>query len=311
MLLDFRDAAFDAVYEIAENDKKAVLLYNDMGAMGLDKIKTDFPGQVVNIGIAEQNMMSVAAGLALSGRSVFTYGIAAHVTARCYEQIKLDICSMKLPVTGLGIGSSLSYGNDGPTHHSLDDISIMRTIPEMTVYNPSDAVAAKASVLMAYENRSPAYVRLDKEQHEAIYRTNNTDFSTGLAKVADGDGVTVIATGIMVHRAIEVSKKLAEDGMPVKVIDLYRIKPSNDELLLQELSGSKAVVTLEENSCIGGIGTLVAEKIAQSGLKTAFVPLSLSDEFFLGSASRKYVNDLCSLNVDCIIKTIRELVIKK
>ena len=308
MLLDFRDAVFGAVYEIVSQDRDVLVLYCDMGAMGLDKIRADFPNRAINVGIAEQNMMSVAAGLALAGKCVFTYGIAAHVTARCYEQIKLDICSMNLPVIILGIGSGLSYGVDGPTHQANEDIAIMRALPGMTINNPADAVTAAAAVRMAYRSRGPAYIRMDKKQHEAIYDPDTQDFAAGLTTVASGDQITIIATGILVHRAIAVSKQLAREGISARVVDMYRIKPCNDQLLRKVILESRMVVTLEEHSSVGGIGSLVADLIAESGIKVAFIKLSLSDEFYLGSASRAWAHRRCGLTVDDIANTLRSMV---
>lgn len=307
MLLDFRDAVFDAVYEIVLQDKDILVLHNDMGAMGLDKIRADFPNRVINVGIAEQNMMGVAAGLALAGKIVFTYGIIAHVTNRCYEQIKLDICSMNLPVIILGIGSGLSYGVDGPTHQANEDIAIMRALPGMTIYNPADAIATTAAVHMAYRSRSPAYIRMDKEQHKAIYTPDTQDFTAGLATVAFGEQITIIATGILVHRAIAVSKELAREGISVRVVDVYRIKPSNDDLLRKVILDSEVVVTLEEHSSIGGIGSLVADLIAESRVKVTFRKLSLSDELYLGSASRAWAHERCGLTVDGTVNTLRDM----
>jgi len=308
MLLDFRDAVFDAVHKTMSQDKDALILYNDMGAMGIDKIRANFPNRVINVGIAEQNMMSVAAGLALAGKCVFTYGIAAHITARCYEQIKLDICSMHLPVIILGIGSGLSYGVDGPTHQANEDIAIMRALPGMTIYNPADAITATAVVNLAYHSHGPAYIRMDKEQHEAIYNRDTQDFTEGLATVAFGGDVTIIATGILVHRAIAVSEELAKDGVSVRVVDLYRIKPCNTQLLRNVILGSKRIVTLEEHSSVGGIGSLIADLISESGVKVPFTKLSLSDETYLGSASRAWAHERCGLTVDGIVSVLKGMV---
>ena len=136
MVHDFRDAAFESVFKIVAGDPSVMVLTNDMGAMGLSRIQESFPQQVLNVGISEQNMMSVAAGLALSGHRVFAYGIASHITSRCYEQLKLDVCALQIPVVLLGIGSGLSYGVDGPTHHSTHDCALLQTLHGMTIYIP-------------------------------------------------------------------------------------------------------------------------------------------------------------------------------
>src|SRR6185295_8725360 len=126
---DPRDAVFAEIGRLAATDPRVVVLTNDMGALGLDELRAARPKQVINVGIAEQNMVSVAAGLAQTGRTVFTYGILAHVTARCYEQLRLDVCATGLPVIGIGVGSGLSYGVDGPTHHGIYDVALLRALP--------------------------------------------------------------------------------------------------------------------------------------------------------------------------------------
>jgi len=165
----------------------------------------------------------------------------------------------------------------------------------------------KGAVHMAYRGRSPAYIRMDKKQHETLYNPDTQDFTTGLATVVFGEQITIIATGILVHRALTVSKELAREGISVRVIDLYRIKPCNDELLREVILESKMVVTLEEHSSVGGIGSLVADLIAESGIKVAFIKLSLNDEICLGSASRAWAHERCGLTVDGIVNTLKDM----
>lgn len=306
MMLDFRDAAFNTINKIMEKDEKVIILYNDFGAQGLDKIKSEYPNRAINIGIAEQNMISVAAGLALAGKKVIVYSIAAHVTTRCYEQLKLDVCAMNLPIIIIGMGSGLSYGVDGPTHQSTTDLSLMRALPGINIYNPADAISAEVLIQLAYKNGSPTYIRLDKEQHNPIYN-NIHDFSDGLYLFDSEGPVTIITTGILVHRALEVSEKLEEEGIKINVVDLFRIKPINNELLEYIIKNSQKILVLEEHSCIGGIGSIVSEIIAASNYKIPLFRISLKDEICFGSESRSWAHEQCGLSLKSLIHTLKNL----
>lgn len=307
MLLDFRDAAFSAVQKIMAADANVLILYNDFGAQGLDRIKANYPHRAINVGIAEQNMISVAAGLALAGKKIVIYSIAAHVTTRCYEQVKLDICGMKLPVIILGMGSGLSYGVDGPTHQATADMAIMRTLPGITIYNPADAVCAQALIQLAYENRTPTYIRLDKDQHEAIYNGATQDFSEGLNLFDSNGSITIIATGMLLHRAIAAAKELANEKIMVNVVDFYRIKPYNGQILEKILKNSRQIVTLEEHSSIGGIGSIISEILATSDSKAPYLKLSLTDEMCFGSESRSWAHERYGMTLEQIIKSIKQM----
>lgn len=167
-MIDIRDAFFDELYLIASKDKKVIFLTADMGAFGLERFKKDLPDQFINMGVAEQNTVSVAAGLALGGKKVFIYSIAAFITQRCYEQIKIDLCQMKLPVTIIGSGPGLSYGSDGPTHHAVSDVVIMSVLPDMTILTPRSLEEAERAVRMAYESKTPVYIRLGKGEGKLL-----------------------------------------------------------------------------------------------------------------------------------------------
>src|SRR3989344_2949968 len=171
--MDIRDAFFDELYRLAKKDSRVMLISDDLDAWGLRKFKEDFPERFINIGVAEQNMIDVAAGLAACGKKVFVYGICSYVTARCLEQIKFSVCSMNLPVVIIGVGAGFSFSFDGPSHHGIHDVGIMRMLPEMTIYNPIDAHSAGMSARMAYAQKSPAYIRLDKGSFLDLHYTRD------------------------------------------------------------------------------------------------------------------------------------------
>ena len=276
-----------------------------MGAFSLVKFKNDFPDQFINVGIAEQNMVSVAAGLALAGRKVFIYTIIPFITQRCYEQIKIDLCSMNLPVTILGVGPGLTYGNDGPTHHGTQDIAIMRALPEITILNPSSAIMAAAAMNIGYKNSGPTYIRIDKGKIPEIY-DQNSDFSDGLAELKNGSELTIIATGTMVHQALKAAQELNNQSISTGVVDLYRIKPLNKEKLLRIIDNSKCLVTLEENSIVGGIGSAISEFLTDNGKIIPLKRIALPDQHCFESGDRDSLLAFYNLDTNGIIKTIKE-----
>jgi transketolase len=307
MIIDFRDAVFNAVEEIMSKDNDVLVLCNDMGAMGLDKIRDEFPGRVINAGIAEQNMASVAAGLAMTGHRVFIYGIIAHIFSRGFEQIRNDICCPNLPVTILGVGSGLSYGTDGPTHHGVQDVAVLRTLPNMTIYNPADSVSAHALLKLIGECGGPGYIRMDKEQLPALYG-QEADFRTGFNILHKGSDIALLATGVLVHRAMEAAKQLADEGISVRVMDIFRLKPIDSDALYAAIKDVKAVLTVEENSLIGGLSSIIAELIALHDRQITFAIIALGDDPMMSAASRKWAEAKYGLSIEGIITKIRKMV---
>ena len=301
--IDIRDAFFDEVYNIASHDPGVIFLTADMGAFSLNRFKADLSGQYINVGVAEQNMVSVAAGLALGGKKVFIYTIAPFVTQRCYEQIKVDICGMRLPVTIIGSGPGITYSSDGPTHHAIQDVADMRALPEMTIFNPSDPVMAAAAARIAYQSQGPVYVRIDKGKLPLLYDGSH-DFSAGLALLKKGRDLTIVATGIMVPQAFKVVEELAMHSVDAGIIDIYRLKPINEELLLTFIGQSDRIVTLEEHSLIGGIGSAVSEILVDNRKAIPVKRIALSEKNCLGYGDREWMHSFYGLDVKSIVKTV-------
>jgi len=301
--VDIRDAFFDELYNIAKNDPQVIFLTADMGAFGLVKFKEDLPKQYINVGIAEQNMVSIAAGLSLGGKKVFIYTIIPFVTGRCYEQINVDLCSMNLPVTIVGIGPGLTYGSDGPTHHATQDIAIMRALPEITILNPADPISVTAMVNIAYKNSGPTYIRLEKGRIPEIYDKNN-NFSDGLTEFSQGKELTVISTGIMTHNALKVAKELNSRGVSTGVVDLYKVKPLNKKKLFKIIDNSKRLITLEENIITGGIGSAISEFLTDNGKIIPLKRIAIPDEHCFKLCDREKLHVFYNLDANGIIKTI-------
>lgn len=276
---DIRDALFEELFELALKDSSVMLLSGDQGAFSIKKFQDRIPNQYINVGVAEQNMISVAAGLAMTGQKVIVYGIIPFATIRCLEQIKVDLCAQNLPVTIAGVGAGYAYATDGPTHHAVHDMALMRVMPGMQVWNPSDHTMIASIVPRLVSDPGPKYIRLDKGAFPDLYADSEEDFSEGLSVLREGQDLMIVATGIMVHRALESAEALAANGIDAGVTDLYRIKPLGNSALLSAIGKSKRVATLEENSIVGGIGTVVSETMAEAGLGIPLRRLGVADEF--------------------------------
>lgn len=311
---DARDAVFDTLYEIAIHDKDVILLMADTGAQKLEDFKQNIPEQFYNVGIAEQNMISVAAGLALVGKKVFCYGISNFVTLCCLEQIKNDLCNMSLPVTILASGTGYMYPTDGPSHHFTENLSILRTLSNLTLWSPSDCTMLAGLVERAYLYQGifgPSCIFFDRDFTLDIYDIsimNQTEktFSTGLSCFHrdTNNKFLIIATGVMVSRAFEVADILAKQGYSAEVLDLYRISPVPEKLLCDEIKQVEHVVTLEENTVKGGLGSLVLETMAMNEIVKPVKLFGLIDPLQPYAWSREQLRKFNGLDVQSICQTI-------
>lgn len=286
---DMRDAFFGEVYSLAKKDRNVVMITDDMDAFGLRKFKSDFPERFINIGVAEQNMINVAAGLAICGKKVFTYGICPFVTMRCLEQIKVNLCSMRLPVVIIGVGAGFSFSFDGPTHHGTQDVAIMRALPEISIFNPGDSESARHCAILAYRNKGPVYVRLDKGTFPNLYGKKD-NFSKGYKIILPLKQVNIVSTGWMTQRALLAIKGLKEKGVEAGLVDVFRLKPSPGQSFCSEiLRNSKMIVTIEETSEIGGLGSLIGELILKQNFLVKLKKMATRDRQFLCYGSREWL----------------------
>lgn len=298
-----RDAFLDELYDIARKDSRVMLLSNDFGAPSLDKFRSDCARQFIHIGIAEQNMVDVAAGLALAGKIVYLYSIAPFLPLRCYEQIRVHLSFKRFHITAVVVGAGYAYDLSGPTHHTLEDIAVMNALPGLTLLNASDSVMSGAFARMTYENPGPKYVRFDREKFPSLYNQRKGDFSDGLAVLKSGHDLTIVATGIMVHQARKVAAELTKHSIDAGIVDLYRIKPLNEELLMGLFRKSRRIVTLEESFINSGIGSIISALITDRGENMRLKCLGVPDQFFSQGGGREVLHRLCGLDVATITKT--------
>jgi transketolase len=264
-LHDCRDAFVRALEELAVRDPRIVALTNDsVGSTKLARFRQRFPQRFINIGIAEQNMVGIGAGLANGGKIPFICGASCFLTARALEQIKVDLAYSKANVKLCSTTSGLAYGGLGPTHHSIEDLAWTRVIPNLTVIVPADPIETDQAVRAAAALDGPVFLRISRmpvpQVHAADYR-----FRVGRAAcLKNGSDVTLIANGIMVCRALETAALLAEQGIAARVLNMATVRPIDRDAILEAAAQTAAIVTVEEHSVVGGLGGAVAEVVATS-----------------------------------------------
>ena len=275
-----RDAYGKALVELGGINDKVIVLDADLAAATkTGMFKKAYPERFFDCGIAEGNMMGVAAGLATTGHIVFASTFAMFAAGRAYEQVRYSIAYPKLNVKIGATHAGISVGEDGASHQCCEDIALMRAIPGMTIINPADDVEARAAVLAAAEYEGPVYMRFGRL---AVPRIFNEDykFEWGKAVVLnEGVDVTICATGLMVNEAIEAQKILAAEGISAEIINVHTIKPLDSETILKSAAKTGAIVTAEEHSIYGGLGSAVSEAVCESSIRVPVVKLGVNDTF--------------------------------
>ena len=271
-----RQTICETLLAAAKEDKDIIVACSDSrGSGSMTAFFEQYPAQSVEVGIAEQDLVSISAGLAACGKKVFAVSPACFLSTRSYEQAKVDVAYANTNVTLVGISGGISYGALGMTHHSLQDIAAMAALPGMRVYLPSDQFATKAVMKELLSDEKPAYIRVSRGASEDIY-SEKTEFSDGAVQLKEGRDVLFVACGEMVARALHAAELLAQEGISAGVVDAYRVKPLNEELILKAAAGVKLVVTVEEHSPYGGLGSMVAQLLSAKCPKKV-VDLSLPD----------------------------------
>ncbi len=241
-----RKAFIRALVSLAEKDPSVMLLTGDIGFNALEEFRDGFPKQFLNCGVAEQNMMGIAAGLALSGRRVFAYSIIPFVTFRCFEQIRDDIAYQNLPVCITGVGSGYGYGILGSTHHPLEDVAVMQSLPNMAVVCPGDPLEVEAAVHAVALRQQPTYLRLGKAGEPSVHPSLPADFRIGKAiTIREGTDLTLFASGTMLETGAKAAEILSAGGISVRLISMHTIKPLDTDAVHSAAAETKLVVTLE------------------------------------------------------------------
>jgi transketolase len=304
-----RDAFIGTLCDRMEVDESIFFLAADLGAPALDRIRDEFPGRFINVGIAEQNLINVATGLALEGFNVYTYAIAPFITMRAYEQarVSLAVSSQIRPVnvTMIGLGGGVSYVVSGPTHHCLEDLAIMRLLPNMSVYCPSDWVVAEQLVDHTRSTTGPKYIRFDGKALPALYADPAAiDLHKGFVQLVPGEDICLASTGFMTHRAL----KVAQERPGVAVMDLFSLKPFNETALAAVLCPYRHVITMEEafiNN--GGLDSLVTKVVREHELGCRQHPIGFNDRYVFELGSRDHLHAINNMDEAAVITMIDRL----
>jgi transketolase len=303
-----RNAFLDELFELAQQDSRIVFITGDLGFSVVERYMEELPDQFVNAGVAEQNMTGVAAGMALCGKIAFTYSIANFPTLRCLEHVRNDVCYHDANVKVVSVGGGFAYGTLGATHHATEDLGVMRMLPNMVVVAPGDPVETRAATRAIADYDGPCYLRLGKAGEPDVHESP-VQLELGKAIVVrNGDDATLISTGGMLHLAVRVADALAEEGIETRVLSMHTLSPVDEEAVLGAARETGALVTVEEHSIVGGLGSAVAELLAETndvhvpfrraGVPPRFSPRIGSQQFLLGENR---------LDVAPIARTVREL----
>ena len=303
-----RNAFADELTALAAADDRIVMLSGDIGNRLFDEYKRRFPKRFFNCGVAEANMMSMAAGMALCGLRPVVYTIVPFVTTRCLEQIRVDVCYHNVPVTIVGVGGGLSYASLGATHHSCEDIAFLRMLPHMTVVCPGDRHEVRAALRHAIELDSPVYLRLGKKGEPDVHQ-HEPEFAIGKAiPVRDGDDVALVSTGNLLPLAVETAEWLARRDVSAAVVSMHTVKPLDHELLSQKFARCAVVATIEEHSSMGGLGGAVAEWLSDQGPTNArLVRCGTSDTFLHEAGDQSYARGRFGLDAETIANRILQV----
>ena len=302
-----RQAICDVLIEQAKEDRDILVLCSDSrGSASMTDFFRECPDQAIETGIAEQNLVSISAGLAKVGKKPFAASPACFLSTRSYEQAKVDVAYSNTNVKLIGISGGVSYGALGMSHHSAQDFAAMSAIPNMRVYCPSDRHQTRKLIQALLEDEKPAYIRVGRNPVEDVYSEEDTPFEMDKATVlCEGTDVLIAACGEMVLPAKEAAEKLSEEGISACVLDMFSVKPLDTETLLAKARNVKAVITIEEHAPFGGLGAAVAQCLLQNEPKKAKL-LALPDSPVITGVSKE-VFDHYGLNADGIVRAAKEL----
>jgi transketolase len=278
----------DTLLELARTDKKVVAVTSDArGSVTLDRFAQELPGQFVEVGIAEQNSVGIGAGLATCGKKPFVCGPASFLSARSLEQVKVDVAYTHTNVKIIGVSGGVSYGALGATHHSLQDIAVMRAIPGISVILPCDIHQTKKMTEALVEYEGPVYVRMGRNAVENVYDGQNVPFKLGVANILmEGKDITLIGTGETVWHVLEAGRLLKERGMEARVIDMHTVKPLDEAAILKAAGETRHIITVEEHSIHGGLGAAVAACLCQN-IPVPMKILGIADEPTITGTSKE------------------------
>jgi len=306
-----RFEAVKAVYERGLKDESLYFITSDLGHTKTEEFRKDFGERYLNAGMSEQNILGVAAGLALSGMKAVVYSIVPFVTLRPFEQIKIDVCNQNADVTIIGIGGGFAYESAGPTHFSIEEIAALRALPNMKVVCPANPMETRQLTKQILEIGGPTYMRIGRGKEPNPEKEYEVEF--GKAKVLrDGDDITIISSGTIVTEALRAAEMLNEKGISAEVLNMHTIKPLDIEAISGRIGNRKGIFTLEEHSVIGGLGSAVAEVLSESPVgKVLFKRFGVEDKWPETVGSQAYLRDIAGISAEKVVENISQILKQK
>jgi transketolase len=306
-----RNAFAKQITELAQRDERVVLLSGDIGNRLFDDLKAKCPARFFNCGVAEANMIGMAAGMAMSGLRPVCYTITPFITYRCLEQIRIDVCYHHVPVVIVGTGAGLSYASLGATHHSCEEMGMLRLLPGLAVIAPADAMEVRGALKAALKHPHPVYIRIGKKGEPLVHKTE-PDFQIAKAiPIREGQDVGVLSTGTMLPVALETADLLAAQNVSARVVSFHTIKPLDEGTLAEAFARFRLVVTMEEHSILGGLGGSVAEWLADhSPTKARLLRCGTPDEFLHETAEQEEARERFGLTASAMAKRIQSCLAK-
>ena len=305
-----RDTFVKEITKAAEKNSKIVILAGDIGYKLFDNFIKKFPKRFYNCGVAEANMTTVAAGLALKGFIPITYTIATFNVYKTVEQIKIDICYPNLGVIIVGTGSGLSYADLGSTHHAIEDIGVLRSIPNLNIISPADPIELKSLIPQIIKSKKPIYLRIGKRGEKNIYKKKPKIQLSRWNKVSNGKKICIIATGNIIIKAHEAIKEMRKDNIYPSLISAHSIKPIDKKMLMKIFKKYEYIVTLEEHSSIGGLSSAIAEFYLSQNIKRKFLTLSTGENFIVKSGKQDEAIKMLNLTSKDIKQKIKKFLKK-
>lgn len=303
-----RNTCFRTIHALMREDPRVYLLVGDIGYKQFDPILADFPSRVINVGVAEANMIGTASGMALCGKIPFVYSIATFATYRCLEQIRVDLCYHNVPVKVLGAAGGFVFGAQGPTHHAVEELGFMRGLPNMTVFCPADPQDVSRVVRASMSLRGPAYIRLGRNNEPNVTGTDDA-FQIGIASLLrEGRDVTLLGCGRLMANVVKAADLLGAERIAARVVNMPTLKPIDRDMILRCARQTAGILTIEEHSLIGGLGSAVAEVLAEEGgAPVPFRRLGTPDAFCRLHAEHRELEEAFGLDAQGIARAAKAL----
>ena len=294
-----------ALYDILKNDKNVISCLSDSGTDYDELIAREFPEQVINFGISENNQVVAAAGMAAAGKIPFVYTTGAFIAYRSYEFLRDDICLQNRNVKLVGMGTGVSWSTLGATHHTTEDIALLRSLPNLTIITPATPKELEGAVKAAYEHDGPVYIRMGMSGEKEFFDDSYCFESGKNVMIQEGNDVTVFSTGSILSEVMTAAEMLKEQGIEAKIINVHTLKPLDTDHIIAECKKQSHIVTVEEHNVVGGLGTAIADAAVESGLPINLKKIGLNDRFAQGFGSKASVLRDNQLDASGIYEKIR------